>query len=221
MPAALMVLGIMLLIALAAMPYGLRRRRRIRRYGLLERSIRRTDKRVDTVAESDGAHDDAGEVWLALWSEIVDTSLDVGVRIPSNASDTELAAVLRGLLLGGQGERGDRERLQGLGHGGDEHGGDGHGADGDGVRSAKLLASLLREATRAAFGAPASSADASGAPSCSRGRQTPLPTVDEVERLRSLLLMRSLDTLPQALRVLRRMRVILLPRSLFRRRPIV
>jgi hypothetical protein len=48
-----------------------------------------------------------------------------------------------------------------------------------------------------------------------------LPTVDEVERLRSLLLMRSLDTLPQALRVLRRMRVILLPRSLFRRRPIV
>ena len=236
MPAALMVLGIMLLIALAAMPYGLRRRRRIRRYGLLERSIRRTDKRMDTVAESDGAHDDAGEVWLALWSEIVDTSLDVGVRIPSNASDTELAAVLRGLLLGGQGERGDRERLQGLGHGGDGHGGDehgadghggdghgadGHGADGHGVRSAKLLASLLREATRAAFGAPASSADASGAPSSSRGRQTPLPTVDEVERLRSLLLTRSLDTLPQALRVLRRMRVILLPRSLFRRRPIV
>ncbi|MFT8649495.1 MAG: hypothetical protein ABF792_03455 [Bifidobacterium psychraerophilum] len=153
------------------------------------------------------------------------------MRIPSNASDTELAAVLRGLLLGGQGERGDRERLQGLGHGGDGHGGDvhggdvhggdEHGGDGDGVRSAKLLASLLREATRAAFGAPASSADASGAPSSSRGRQTPLPTVDEVERLRSLLLTRSLDTSPQALRVLRRMRVILLPRSLFRRRPVV
>lgn len=240
----LAALGIVLLIAVLllciTLPLIVRTRRRDHRYQLLSHYLAESSNSAvdnksgtpdgiipnDTTAVQDSTAPqqqsasearttDQGAVWIALWHEIVDTALDAGMVVSDKLSDAELAQRLTEIIMenpSGEKTQNNDEAKQAL-------------KDIPSERSLELLNRIAQGAVWGMFSAhrgvfmPSSSTEHSPDKEADfLSSDTPvsqLPTRDEVEGLRRLLVSRIFESQRQSMLWIYRLRFTMLPKSVF------